>query len=201
MRCKTFSHFISALIIGDVIAAPKSIKMQKADADRWEKRLRDAEQRAKERADEYAREQEQYWKDLEEIGDTNQDLSEQGRRGFVLDPVQAYLFPYQQWLRTACIFMRVFKNILIWEECYLSFWIALTSLTLSIIVFFLPWGFILKWTLRIIIWAGLGPWMKLVDIFFVDHPDDEPDELKRERMNKLQLERQKWLDQKKSRYG
>ncbi len=45
------------------------------------------------------------------------------------------------------------------------------------------------------------PWKKLVDIFFVDHPDDEPGKLKHEHMNKLQLERQKWLDQKKSRYG
>ena len=39
--------------------------------------------------------------------------------------------------------------------------------------------------------------MKLVDILFVDHVEEETDELKRERMNKLQRERQKWLDQQK----
>lgn len=196
-HCKTFSHFASALIFGDSIAAPKTIKMQKADADRWEKRLREAEERAKNRADEYAREQEQYWKDLEEIGDTNQDLSEQRSGGFFLDPVRAYLYPYQQWLRLGCIWMRVFKNILIWEECYLSFWIALTSLSLAVVVFFLPWGLILKWTLRIVVWVTLGPWMKLVDIFLIDHVEEETDALMQERRNKLQRERQKWLDQQK----
>ncbi|KAL7431683.1 hypothetical protein ACHAXH_003556 [Discostella pseudostelligera] len=196
-HCKTFSHFASALIFGDSIAAPKTIKMQKADADRWEKRLREAEERAKNRADEYTREQEQYWKDLEEIGDTNQDLSEQRSGGFFLDPVRAYLYPYQQWLRLGCIWMRVFKNILIWEECYLSFWIALTSLSLAVVVFFLPWGLILKWTLRIVVWVTLGPWMKLIDVFLIDHVEEETDALKTERMNKLQRERQKWLDQQK----
>ena len=171
--------------------------MQKADADRWEKRLREAEKRAKSRADEYVKEQEKYWKDLEEIGDTNQDLSELRGGGFFLDPVRGYLYPYQQWLRIGCIWMRVFKNILIWEECYISFWIALTSLALAVVNFFLPWGLILKWTLRIVVWITLGPWMKLVDIFFVDHVEEETDELKLERMNKLQRERQKWLEQQK----
>jgi hypothetical protein len=93
--------------------------------------------------------------------------------------------------------MRVFKNILIWEECYLSFWIALTSLSLAVVVFFLPWGLILKWTLRIVVWVTLGPWMKLIDVFLIDHVEEETDALKTERMNKLQRERQKWLDQQK----
>ena len=52
--------------------------------DFWDKRVRDAEKKAKKRAEEYAREQEQYSKDLEEIGDANGDLSIQKSCGFSL---------------------------------------------------------------------------------------------------------------------
>ena len=135
--------------------------------------------------------------DLEEIGDTNQDLSAQTVGGFALDPTRAYLFPIQQYLRVGCIWLRVFKNIMVWEECYISFWIAMTSFVISVVVFFIPWGWLIKWLLRVTVWIAFGPWMKLADIYYFSRLNEESDEQKKQRMNQLQLERQKRLDQQK----
>jgi len=50
--------------------------------------------------------------------------------------------------------------------------LATTGLVLSSICFFIPWAFLFRWTFRICVWLFLGPWMKLVDIFFVENTDD-----------------------------
>ncbi len=138
-----------------------------------------------------------YTQDLEEIGDADQDLSAQTVGGFALDPTRAYLFPIQQYLRVACTWLRVFKNIMVWEECYISFWIAMISFVISVVVFFIPWGWLIKWLLRVIVWIVFGPWMKLADIYYFSRLNEESDEQKKMRMNQLQLERQKRLDQQK----
>lgn len=202
-RCLSFTHLLSALILGKNILGPCVIEPNEGMGSTtsagifWEKRVRDAEDRARKRAEEYAKEQEQYLADLEEIGDANQDLTTPTVGGFVLDPTRAYLYPIQQYLRVGCIWLRVFKNILVWEECYISFWIAMFSFVLSVIVFFIPWGFLIKWTLRIIVWLFMGPWMKVADIYYFSKLKEETDEQKMERMNQLQLERQKRLDKQK----
>ena len=142
-RSLSFTHLLSALILGKNILGPHTIKAHQ-DSESitalqtfWEKRVADAEARAKKRAEEYQKEQEQYLKDLEEIGDTNTDLSAQTVGGFALDPTRAYLYPIQQYLRVGCFWLRVVKNILVWEECYISFWVTMLSFTLSVIVFFI----------------------------------------------------------------
>ena len=124
-------------------------------------------------------------------------MSAQTVGGFALDPTRAYLYPIQQYLRVGCIWLRVLKNILVWEECYISFWVTMLSFALSVIVFFIPWSWLIKWTLRIIVWVCLGPWMKIADIYYFSHLKEETDEQKKERMNQLQLERQKRLDKQK----
>jgi len=206
MSCKSFSHFLSALILGKTIVGPQSISPNENvnyEENNWDKRLKLAEEKAKKRAEKYAKEQQQYMKELEEIGDTNEDLDAQKRRtflstitvaGYPVEPTE-YLIPLQQYLRVTCICLRVAKNIILWEECYISFWIAMISFILSVVVFFVPWGFLLKWTLRIIAWATFGPWMKLAEWYYFSHlkEEDETDEEKRERMDK----RKKWLDQRK----
>ena len=182
--------------MGPQLIDPNENGNGKETENTWDKRIKEAEVRAKKRAEEYAREQEQYFRELEEIGDTNEDLDTQktGRfSGFLstVDPARAYLFPLQQYLRIACIWLRVLTNVIVWEECYISFWIAVMSFILSAVVFFVPWGFLLQWTLRIIAWVAFGPWMKLVDKFYYSRQDT--DEQKRERVN----ERQKRLDEQK----
>lgn len=202
-RSKTFSHFLTALFFGKDIVAPQLIAAHEnedgvMDTETfWAKRLRLNEEKAKQRALQYAEESEQYMKDLKEIGDTNEDLDAPTVGGISFDPTRAYLFPIHHYLRATCIFLRVSKNILVWEESYISFWIASACFVLSFAVFFVPWGFLIQWTLRIIVWCTLGPWMKLADIYYFSRLEEETDEQKKHRMGQLELERQRRLEKQK----
>jgi hypothetical protein len=115
---------------------------------RWAQRLKDAEEKAAQRALEYAKEQEEYLKQMEEIGDDTDISTKLG--GFSVDPTKRWLLPIQEWLGIICEWIRILKNIIVWEECYITFWVALFSFFLSIISYFVPWAFLTKWTLRIV---------------------------------------------------
>ena len=204
MRCKSLSHFWSSLIMGRShaqkyeVTAHENVDSIKEAGSFWEKRVREAEEKARVRAEEYEKEQEQYLKDMEEIGDASEDLVTTKVGGFsILDPAKPYLYPIQQYLGIVCTWIRVLKNIMTWEESYLSFWITIISFALSVIAFFVPWSVLIKWILRIIVWVAFGPWMKLADMFYFSQLGKETDEQKKERMNQLQRERQKRLDKQK----
>ena len=199
MWCKDFNYFIFALVFGrgpgQQTIDPKKLAEVKAitnNSDYWQARVIRAEEKAKRRAEEYRKEQEEYLRELEEIGDVTEDLVE-NEIGFGIDPIRAYLFPIQQYLAVACNWVRVVKNILTWEESYISFLISTTCFVLSFAVFFVPWSFCIKWTLRIITWCILGPWMKLADIFYFSKQGNSDDE--KERKAKMKLEREKKLKQ------
>ena len=198
MRCKGFSYLLMSLILGSGITGPHLIEANEGDSvDTLTTRVRDAENKARKWYEEYVKNNEQYYKDMAEIGDTSEDLSTQAAGGVILPPTRLYLEPIQYILRVACIWLRIFKNIIVWEECYISFWITLSSCVFSVILFFVPWGFLLKWTLRIIVWVSFGPWMKLADIYYFSMDKEENDTQKRKRTKKLLLEKQKWLDKQK----
>lgn len=59
------------------------------------------------------------------------------------------------------------KYVLSWQECYIAFWVTTGCILLSIICMFVPWFFFIKWTTRLVVWALFGPWMKLVDVYYV----------------------------------
>jgi hypothetical protein len=132
---------------------------------------------------------------LSEIGNANEDLVCEHSTGFGLDPTRAYLFPIQQYLGVACDWIRVLKNVLTWEESYISFIVSVVCFVLSVVVFFIPWGFCIKWLVRIVVWLAFGPWMKLLDIIYFAKLDSSDSE--KERKNKLQFEREKKLKQHK----
>jgi hypothetical protein len=196
MRCKGFSYLLMSLITGDSITGPHVIEVNEGEAvDTLTKHMRDAEDKAKKWYEKYVKDNEQYLKEMAEVGDTNEDLSAQTTAdSAILKPTRVYLFPIQSILRVACNGLRIFKNILLWEECYISFWITLFSFGISVALFFVPWGFLIKWTLRIIAWVAFGPWMKLADMYYFS----ENDEQRHARMETLRLNRQKWLDQLKN---
>lgn len=85
-------------------------------------------------------------------------------------PLKPILFPYQLMLREYVRKTRLAKNIVLWYESYYAFWLVTFAFLVSALAFFIPWGFLLTWTLRISVVVLLGPWMKLVDIlcFHVD---------------------------------
>ncbi|CAB9508375.1 expressed unknown protein [Seminavis robusta] len=80
-----------------------------------------------------------------------------------MNPLKPILHPVQMILYQVCRYLRITKSIVTWEENYYPFWITLCSMLGALLFFFIPWGFILRWVVRIAVWVVLGPWMKLVD--------------------------------------
>lgn len=154
-RSKPMSKMIYSLILGkyanaQTIKPEENLCAIKEHDSRWKKRLKDAEEKAAQRALQYAQEQEEYLKQMEEIGDERDTDISTKLGGFSVDPTKRWLLPIQEWLGIICEAIRVLKNVIIWEECYITFWIALGSFLLSIISYFIPWAFLTKWTLRVI---------------------------------------------------
>jgi hypothetical protein len=80
--------------------------------------------------------------------------------------------------------MRHVKFVVIWEECYISFWVVTGCLLLAVVFLFVPWMFIIRWSARLVVWMLFGPWMKLVDRFYVSKiqpPTDEEIETHRQK--------------------
>lgn len=86
-----------------------------------------------------------------------------------LAPFQEILVPVQKILLKACVYLRYIKSIVLWRDSVVAFWVATFALSLSALLFYVPWTFLLRWTFRILVFVFLGPWMKLVDIFFVEN--------------------------------
>lgn len=200
MRNKPFSNMVLSLIFGKNsgrrlrIEANENCDLISAELNFWDERVKLAEERARIRAEEYARQQEEYLRELEEIGDVQYDLSAQTVGGFALDPTRAYLYPIQQYLGVACEALRILKNILLWEECYLSFWIVVGSFSLAAITFFVPWRFIIGWTSRIVIWLVFGPWMMAADRLYFSRYSDESQDEKKRRLDELKLKKRERHD-------
>lgn len=49
----------------------------------------------------------------------------------------------------------------------MSFWIAMSSILLAFVSFFIPWGKLCRLGARIIVYTLFGPWMKLVDRYYL----------------------------------
>ena len=95
-----------------------------------------------------------------------------GYNQIILAPFKDILMPVQILLYKTCITLRVASSIIMWNDSVISFWLVTIALALSLIVFYIPWTFLLRWTFKILVYVFLGPWMKLVDIYFVENVDD-----------------------------
>merc|ERR1712071_57705 len=71
--------------------------------------------------------------------------------------------------------LRALAKIIKWENDRIAFILTTACLLVGFRFIFVPWGFITKWTVRIIVWTVFGPWMKLVDIFVLNKPKDPQD--------------------------
>jgi len=85
--------------------------------------------------------------------------------------------------------------VVTWEESYLSFWVTGALLISTIITWFIPWGWLALWCPRIFVWLGMGPWMKIVDKYYV-----APFELKEEDLEDLKEKRRKIVQGKKKTF-
>ena len=77
------------------------------------------------------------------------------------------LLPFQRNLGMVCKFLRVLSSFVMWDESIYAFAIVNVCLAGGIGALFVPWAFLFRWKLRVMAWGLLGPWMKLVDVFYV----------------------------------
>jgi hypothetical protein len=200
-RCKSFLELLEVLVIGESTTPPDSIKQREnAEATAmyaklWEKRIKDAEATASKSYKEQLEALEAHERELDEIGDTAEmDVDPKGSGGVSIDPFQTILFPVQQNLAMICRYIRHIKHVVSWQECYIAFWVTSGCIVLSCVCLLIPWAFIIKWTARCIVWGCLGPWMKLVDVYYVSKLKPLSDE---EIQTKKRLEREQRNDRTK----
>lgn len=90
---------------------------------------------------------------------------------FSLLPFKSVLLSIQLVLYKVCVSLRITKSIIIWRESTVAFWITTASFLVSLVLWWFPWNFLLSWSFKIVVWTFLGPWMKLVDIYYFRHRD------------------------------
>jgi hypothetical protein len=109
----------------------------------------------------------------------NVDIATQATGGFTefaLAPFKPALLPIQMLLYRICVILRAVSSIVLWDDSIAAFWIVTVALLASLLLAWIPWAFVITWSFRIFVWVILGPWMKLVDIFFVNKLQNMTDE-------------------------
>lgn len=81
--------------------------------------------------------------------------------------LENYLGALQQGLQTICCYMRVVRNVVTWKSYNYSFVIMIRFLVIGIALAIFPITFIFRWICRIVVFTCLGPWMKIIDVYFV----------------------------------
>jgi hypothetical protein len=182
------------LLFGNTQVPPDSIKQQqnRKEAEEfleyWKNRIKLTEEAASKAYAESVKEQEEYERAMEGLGGDETDITTKGS-GLSIDPLKIVLHPLQLQLAVAVKYVRYVKYIFSWQECYLSFWIAIGCFLLSIICSFIPWFFLIRWSCRILVWTVFGPWMKLVDVYYVSKlkPLTPEEEAKQKRIRREKL--------------
>jgi hypothetical protein len=100
------------------------------------------------------------------MDDTDIAMSPGGKK-LVLNPLRPILLPLQLILGQVCIAVRIARSFVIWDESYGAFFITNGCVLGGLALIWVPWAYIMRWLLRVVVWVVLGPWMKLVDIFYV----------------------------------
>jgi len=77
---------------------------------------------------------------------------------FSLNPLKPVLLPIQKILGSVCVGLRVGRSILTWDESFYAFIIAHACLIAGIAIIWVPWSWLIRWLLRIVVWVCLGPW-------------------------------------------
>jgi len=91
-----------------------------------------------------------------------------GLSSITLAPLQGILLPLQRALHFVCVLLRVSNSIVVWRDSFVTFWLTTVCFLAAFILLWVPWGFIVGWIFKLAVWVFLGPWMKLVDIFYVN---------------------------------
>lgn len=169
--------------------------------DEVEKLLADEAKRRKELEEEAAAEAAWLQKLAQEEGTDEAEVSIATEKkkwfGMSINLLEPILSPAQQHLRMVVRVVRIAKSFVTWEESRANFWIVNISIVAGLLFVGIPWGWLIRWILRIVIWIFLGPWMKLVDIFFIKGRTRE--EVRKKAKERLRLRYQQLVQARRSR--
>jgi hypothetical protein len=97
-----------------------------------------------------------------------------------LNPLKGVLYPIQLQLGQGVVALRIAKSIFLWEESYYAFWITMACFAGSLVICWVPWGWVLRWIFRIAVLVISGPWMMIVDQYYFR---EDPNLTEKEREN------------------
>jgi hypothetical protein len=168
-RCRSYPELLCVLVFGRSLGPQNvernenihEIQAHKAGMDK-RKKVAEALKMEREKLEKQLNEADKEAKD-EEVDITTKI---KGGYGFNITPFQGVLEQVQTILQKICVALRIVKSVILWRESYAAFSIVTASFFLSLIIFWIPWSFLISRTCRIFVWVLLGPWMKLVDICY-----------------------------------
>lgn len=161
-KSKTFLGLLSALAVGRSISGPPSTieaheneKESMEEEETWKLRMEKAAKDAEEAVEARNKLQAEHENMVAEAGEqvANTDLSSKTGGGVSLDPMKFVLYPVQLILAKICTTLRFIKNVMLWDEPYLAFLLALGSMAIGLLFLLIPWAFLFRWTSRIIAWV------------------------------------------------
>jgi hypothetical protein len=169
-RITPFGRILMMMLL-DKAASPEVIpaNFQEKEAKDFEEHMEERIKKAEEDALRRYEENNKMWAEhqaetaeLDQVGET--DIST--KKLSLPSPFKGTFYPIQQLLNTICFYLRIVRNIYLWDEPYYAALLTAGSIVIGIVFYILPWSFLLRWTGRIIAWTVFGPHMKLVDVFY-----------------------------------
>lgn len=102
-----------------------------------------------------------------------------------LNLLKPIFYPVQLQLAKVVRLVRICVSVIRWDEPYLAWWITTTCFLASFLMIWIPWGLIIVWTLRVAVFAFLGPWMAIYDRCFVRRKNQTPEQQKEDLKQKV----------------
>ena len=158
------------------------------EAAAYEKRIEDIRKRREheeqKEAENELKLQAELGAEMENAEEAEQDTGRHGGifTGVSVNPLKPVLYPVQKKLRVVVHAVRIARSVVLWNECYYAFWLTTASFFISFVFFFVPFGFILRWTMRIIALVALGPWNAIIDRVYFRTDPNMTDEAKDEEL-------------------
>lgn len=160
-RCLSFLHYFRVLILGRNRDKTESNIMAFEGAKEFERQQEAIRARiAKDK--QFIERKEAFEKQIEEIESFKlQDNSQPIPMELliVLGKVQSIVGDF-------CRLCRLVDAIITWEVSDVAFWMTLALLIAGTVCIFIPWGWLLRWTVRFVVVVFLGPQNKVFDLVY-----------------------------------
>ena len=177
-RCPSFGEYFQILVFGKSRTPIKKHSIKPYEGYSTQKTLEHTLLKRREADDKFMQLKEEAEKELEEAENVSKDMHTKSKSAVIPVEILIVLGKVQGIVGKICRLLRFLDAIVTWEESHLSFWITAVCLVAAIIFAFIPWGFLFKWTGRIIILLLLGPQNMLWDVFLDLNEDDQKHKIK-----------------------